>query len=114
VSLKLQRNQSARNKPNIRLTERDVKIVESIHAFDGMMSLAQIDRLYFSGRGRTQPRHRMRLLCAHNYAQQPDETTKHQVPWGETIYWLGSKGAAFLAHSKRMRWRGWVLPLPEK
>lgn len=92
------------------LTERDKQILESIHAFDGMMSLAQIDRLYFSAKGRTQPRHRMRLLCAHGYAQQPDETTKHQVPWGETIYWLGRKGAAFLAGLqgqplKQFRWR---------
>lgn len=84
-------------KPNIRLTQRDVKILEAIHAYDGLMSLAQIDRLYFSGQGRTQPRHRMRLLCAHGYVQQPDKVTKHQVPWGETIYWLGRKGASLLA-----------------
>jgi hypothetical protein len=109
VSLKTP-NPSASKSPNIRLTERDVKIVESIHAFDGMMSLAQIDRLYFSGQGRTQPRCRMRLLCAHGYTQQPDETTKHQVPWGETIYWLGRKGAVILAGMqgqslKQFQWR---------
>lgn len=84
--------------------------METIHAFDGMMSLAQIDRLYFSGKGRTQPRHRMRLLCTHGYVQQPIETTIHQVPWGETIYWLGRKGAAVIAalngqSLKQFRWR---------
>lgn len=84
--------------------------METIHAFDGMMSLAQIDRLYFSGKGRTQSRHRMRLLCVHGYIQQPDETTKHQVPWGETIYWLDRKGAALLAGMKdqsvkQFQWR---------
>jgi hypothetical protein len=46
----------------------------------------------------------------HGYVQQPAETTKHQVPWGETIYWLGRKGAALLAglqgqQLKQFRWR---------
>ena len=98
------------NHRNIRLTERDVKILETIHSFDGIMSLGQIDRLYFSGKGRTQPRHRMRLLCAHGYVRQPNETMTHQVPWGETIYWLGHKGATLLAGMqgqppKQFHWR---------
>lgn len=110
MGLKAQKNQSFSTRHNIRLTERDIKILETIHAFDGMMSLAQIDRLYFSGKGRTQPRHRMRLLCMHGYLQQPGKTMMHQVPWGETIYWLGRKGASLLAGLqgqtlKQFRWR---------
>lgn len=85
------------NPTPIRLTERDQRILETIHAFDGMMSLTQIDRLFFSGKGRSQPRDRMRLLFYHGYVNMPGDGEIHQVPLGETIYWLDEKGAAVVA-----------------
>jgi hypothetical protein len=110
VTLRQQTNHQSRRIPNIRLTDRDIQILETIHVFDGLMSLCQIDRLYFSGQGRSQPRHRLRLLTKHGYLQQPIQSRLHQVPWGQTIYWLGRKGAEIIAalHSqnlKHFRWR---------
>lgn len=86
-----------RPKLPIRLTERDKKILEAIHAFDGMMSLKQIDKGFFSGEGRTQPRARMRALYQHGYVDIPDASNLHKVPMGESVYWLNTKGAEVVA-----------------
>jgi len=95
---------------SIRLTNRDKRILETIHAFDGMMSLKQIDRLFFSGRGGTWPRERMRDLLNHGYVNMPDEANVHRVPMGETIYYLDNKGAELVAglngeSAKDFNWR---------
>ena len=75
----------------MRLTERDKEMLEAIHAFDGMMSLRQIDRLFFSGKGRTQPRQRMRTLV-----RQPLRANARMrepfiaCPWARrSIGWIG-------------------------
>ena len=81
----------------IRLTSRDKHILETIHAFDGILSLHQIDRLFFSGIGRSQPRARMRLLFDNGYVQMPNPESIHQVSRDETIYWLDRKGASLVA-----------------
>jgi len=81
----------------IQLTERDGKILECIHAFDGVMSLKQIDHLFFSGTGGTWARERMRALVAHNLLCSPSQDEQHQVPSGEQVYWLGRAGAKLVA-----------------
>lgn len=96
--------------PPMRLTERDRQILETIHAFDGMLSLKQVDRLFFSGQGRSQPRARMRALIQNGYVSQPPVNTRHRIPLGESIYWLNTKGAALVAglqgqQLKYFRWR---------
>jgi hypothetical protein len=94
----------------IRITARDKRILETIYAFDGLLSLRQIDRLFFSGRGRSQPRARMRSLFDAGYVQMPGSESIHQVPQGETIYWLDRQGAALVAGLQgqslsRFKWR---------
>jgi len=87
-----------RAKPGpIALTSRDKRILETIYAFDGMMSLKEIDRLFFSNRGGTWPRERMRSLFANKYVNMPDAANAHRVPLGETIYFLDSGGAEVVA-----------------
>jgi hypothetical protein len=85
------------NPPAIRLTRRDRQILEASHTFDGLMSLKQIDRLFFSGSGGTWPRERLRALFDNGYLNIPDSENVHRVPLGETIYLLGKKGAAIVA-----------------
>ena len=94
----------------IRITLRDKRILETIHAFDGIVSLRQIDHLFFSGRNRSQPRARMRMLYDNSYVNMPGPEDIHQVPIGETIYWLDRKGASVIAGLqgqplKQLRWR---------
>lgn len=74
-----------------------MRILETIYAFDGLMSRTQIDRLFFSGKGRTQPRQRMQALFDHGYVKMPNEEDRHRVPVGEVIYWLDKKGAELVA-----------------
>ena len=81
----------------IRITARDKRILETIHAFDGIISLRQIDHLFFAGRNRSQPRARMRLLYDNEYVNMPGPEDIHQVPLSETIYWLDKKGASIVA-----------------
>lgn len=97
MPLRTQRYQRSFSPQPIRLTARDNQILETIHAFDGLLSLRQIDRVFFSGQGRSQPRTRMRALFNHGYVQMPDATTMHQVPLKETVYWLDRRGAALVA-----------------
>ena len=96
--------------PPIRITARDKNIIEIIHAFDGIISLRQIDHLFFSGRKRSQPRSRMRMLYDNEFVNMPGPENIHQVPLGETIYWLEKKGASLVAGLqgqplKTFRWR---------
>ncbi len=81
----------------IRLTERDIHILEAIHIFDGIMSLKQIDRKFFSGKNGTWARERMRALAAYDYVRCPSDSERHLVPAGEQVYWLGRRGAKYLA-----------------
>lgn len=85
------------NPPPFDLTKRDKEILETIYAFDGMMSLKQIDRLFFSGKGRSQPRARMRVLFDNKYVTMPDANSIHKVPVGETVYWLDIAGSEAVA-----------------
>lgn len=109
-------NRSQQPRP-IQLTKRDFQILEAIYACDGILSLKQIDRLFFSGRGGTWPRERMRALVVNGYVNVPTAADTHHVPPGEVVYWLGRKGvelvaglrgetaAAFRQHEKlRRRW----------
>lgn len=82
---------------SIQLTERDKQIFECIHAFDGVMSLKQIDQLFFSGAGGTWARERMRALVAHDLLRSPKPDEQHKVPRGERVYWLGREGAKLVA-----------------
>lgn len=82
---------------NIRLTARDIAILEAIHAHDGMLSLRQIDRLYFSGRGSAHPRQRMNKLFVNHYVNRPGPQAMHRIPYGKTVYWLDTRGAQVVA-----------------
>ncbi|MCL4266680.1 MAG: replication-relaxation family protein [Anaerolineae bacterium] len=110
MSLRRVPYERAKQPPPMRLTERDYRILETIYAFDGVLSLKQIDQLFFSGQNRSQPRARMRLLFDNGYVNAPSKTTIHRVPQGESIYWLGRKGAEVVAglqgeSLRRFPWR---------
>lgn len=81
----------------MRLTDRDKQIMVLIFLLGGMISLKQIDRRFFSGMGRSQPRQRMRVLFANGYVQMPSRKNAHRIPQGETIYWLDDRGAEVVA-----------------
>lgn len=82
----------------VRPTERDIQILELIHAFDGMMSLKQIWHRFFPGRTESAPRNRLKLLCDAGFLTMPvNHDQLRWVPFGETVYWLDIEGAKLLA-----------------
>jgi hypothetical protein len=82
----------------VRPTQRDIQVLELIHAFDGMMSLKQIWRRFFPGRSESAPRNRLKLLCDAGYLTMPvNHDQLRWVPPGEIVYWLDTEGAKLLA-----------------
>ena len=79
--------------PSMRLTERDTHILEAVHAYDGLLSFAQIQRLFFTGKSQTEQR--LKLLYQHGYLARPDQDQRRQL--SEMIYWLDKKGAETVA-----------------
>jgi hypothetical protein len=81
------------NPPAMRLTERDRRIIEAIHAYDGIMSFSQIQRLFFTGK--SQAEERLKLLYQNQYLNRPDQNRRRHI--SEMIYWLDLRGAELIA-----------------
>ncbi|NLF76925.1 MAG: hypothetical protein GX573_14600 [Chloroflexi bacterium] len=77
----------------MRLTERDTRILEAVHAFDGLLGDYQIRRLFFTGERQT--RGRLSLLFQHGYLEKPSRAQRASLPC--MVYWLGKRGAAHVA-----------------
>lgn len=80
-------------RPAMRLTTRDSRILEAIHAFDGVLSDRQIKRLFFSGTSQMQLR--MRLLYQYGYVARPDRRKRASL--SSMVYWLDERGAEYVA-----------------
>ncbi len=90
----------------VRPTARDLQILELIHAFDGMVSLKQIWRRFFSGRSESAPRNRLKLLCDAGYLTMPvNHDQLRWVPPGEVVYWLDTEGAKLLAGQQGVEYK---------
>lgn len=103
---RLPRYGRASNPPGMRLTERDKRILEAIHAYDGILSFSQIQRMYFSGK--SQAEQRLKLLYQNGYVNRPDQGQRRRIP--EMVYWLDRKGAELVASLRgttpsEMGWR---------
>ena len=92
--------------PPMQLTARDKHILEAIHAYDGILSDRQIQRLFFSGRSQMQLR--TRLLYQNGYLERLDRRRRAALPF--MLYWLARRGAAYVAgldgtQLSRFAWR---------
>jgi len=90
---RLPRYGRVKHPPAMRLTDRDKRILEAIHFYDGMMSFSQIKRLFFTGK--SQAELRLKLLYQNRYLKRPDRDERRRLP--EMIYWLDKKGAEIVA-----------------
>lgn len=79
--------------PPMQLTERDKRILETIHAFDDVLADYQIRRLFF--KGTSQMYLRTSLLYQHGYVARPNRRQRAMLP--SMIYWLDTKGAECVA-----------------
>lgn len=92
--------------PAMRLTERDKRILESVHTYDGMLSFTQIQQLFFTGK--SQAEERLKLLYQNRYLNRPDQNQRRHLP--EMVYWLDRRGADLIASLqgvplKELGWR---------
>jgi hypothetical protein len=77
----------------MQLTERDRRILEAVHAYDGGLNFSQIQRLFFSSKSQTEER--LKLLYQHRYLNRPDKDQRRRL--SQMIYWLDKKGAQLIA-----------------
>lgn len=90
---KLPRYGRVPNPPSMRLTKRDRGILEAVHAYDGVLSFSQVQRLFFTGKSQTELR--LRLLYQHGFLARPGKEQRRRLP--EMVYWLDKKGAEYIA-----------------
>lgn len=90
---KLPKYQRVLKPPPMRLTERDRRILEAIHAYDGMLGFSQIKRLFFTGK--SQAEQRLKLLYQHGFVNRPTRVQRLRMP--EMVYWLDKNGAELVA-----------------
>lgn len=85
----------------MKLTERDSRMLEAVHAFDGVLGDYQIRRLFFTGE--RQARLRLSLLFQHGYLAKPSRMQRASSPC--MVYWLARRGAAHVAglHGQTLR-----------
>lgn len=86
-------DQRPENPRPMHFTQRDSRILEAIHAFDGMMGQYQLQRLFFTGQ--RQCRGRLSVLFQHGYLARPNRRRRASLPC--MIYWLDRRGAAHVA-----------------
>ena len=77
----------------MRLTERDKRILEAVHAYDGTLSFSQIQRMFFTGKSQTEQR--LKLLYQNAYLARLNKEQRRRST--EMIYWLDKKGAEIVA-----------------
>ena len=77
----------------MRLTDRDRQILETIHAFDGVMSAPPLQRCFFTSWRQT--RERLSLLWQNGYLGKPSRKARAALLY--MIYWLGDRGAQIVA-----------------
>jgi hypothetical protein len=81
------------NLPVLRLTDRDRRILETVHTYDGILSFEQLRHLFFGSR--TATTNRLMLLYQHGYLERLNRRQRAAYPY--MLYWLGEKGAAYVA-----------------
>jgi hypothetical protein len=79
--------------PRMRLTERDRRILEAVHAYDGILSFSQIRRMFFTGK--SQAEERLKLLYQNGYLNRLNKDQRRH--YTEMVYWLDKKGAELIA-----------------
>jgi hypothetical protein len=77
----------------MRFTKRDGLILETIHAFDGMMGEYQIRCLFF--RGERRAKERLSMLFHNGYLARPDRRRRASISC--MVYWLAKRGAEYVA-----------------
>lgn len=88
------------NSSGLRLSEEDQRILETIHTFEGVISLEQVGRLVSPDTKPDQIKDHMKRLVDQGYVQTLPEGASDQAGEAEIVYWLDEKGAAAVATAR--------------
>ena len=81
--------------PIMQFMPRDGWILEAVHRHEGFLSEGQIARLHFKGVNLRTVRERLGKLYQNGFLARPDKQWRAMLP--EMIYWLGVRGAEYIA-----------------
>ncbi|MCB8980262.1 MAG: replication-relaxation family protein [Ardenticatenaceae bacterium] len=86
------------------ITENTEQVMTAVHAFEGIMSHAQIVRLCFPGCTSTWPFERMQHYFDHRLIKKFDAYNVNGQPLGKIVYTLDKAGAGIAARKKGIDW----------
>lgn len=83
--------------PPIRLTDRDIDLIQAIQDYGGFLSFRHLHYLFFEGRDRRTMERRLSILFHNQYLEWPSLEQRRTKPIPEAIYWLGWRGILLIA-----------------
>lgn len=84
----------------MRFQQRDEIILQTIHAYDGILARRQIKQLFWKNASNQAMERRLSLLFHNHYLNWPDEEQRRTRPIPEPIVWLGWRGIIYLAQQQ--------------
>ena len=81
----------------MRFQKRDGAILQKIYDYDGVLAGRHIKGLFWQYKTLRAMQQRLSKLCHHNYMGRPTVAQWRSQPVPETVYWLGWKGASWIA-----------------
>lgn len=83
--------------PPIRVTDRDMDLIQGIYDYAGILTIRHIRQLFFSGLSLRTMERRLSILFHNNYLERPSLAQRRHRPIPEAIYWLGWRGILSVA-----------------
>lgn len=81
----------------MRFQERDGKLLGVINDYDGVLARRHLKEMFWPGASLRVVQRRISILVEHSYLSRPTKIEWRTRPIPEAIYWLGWKGAIWLA-----------------
>lgn len=78
--------------PPIRVTDRDLELIQGIYDYGGFLTIRHIRRIFFPGLSSRTMERRLSVLFHNNYLERPSLLQRRHRPIPEAIYWLGWRG----------------------
>ena len=85
------------NPPPIRVTDRDLELMQAIYDYGGFLTNRHIQRLFFAGLSKRTMERRLSILFHNHYLERPSLIQRRHQPIPEAIYWLGWRGILAMA-----------------
>lgn len=85
------------NPPPIRVTDRDMELMQAINDYGGFLTIRHIKRRFFAGLSKRTMERRLSVLFHNHFLERPSLIQRRHQPIPEAIYWLGWRGIMAVA-----------------